>query len=875
MNADPESKLNHPLEPLEETAGPANTHPAVVTFFRYAGPALMALVFCAAFGLLYHEIKTLRVADIARSFRSLPATALLSALAFTVANYIVLIGYDLVAVRLVKKRLTLRQIATASLLSYAFSNSLGTALGGTPIRARLYSSWGFNPQEIIRLVFFIGLAFWIGLFCLSGMLFVVFPFEIPSRFNLPLSNSFPIGVVSLIIAVAYFAFCAIRSTPIHIFGINFQPPALQSSLAQALIASIDFLLAAATLYCLLPPDTSIGFFTFVSIFLLSILIALVSHVPGGLGVMELFLITMLPNPSHQLVASLVMFRVIYYLLPLGVAVLYVAYVSAKQHHKKILGGMAVGAKWAGAIGPRVITGAVFIAGVILLISGALPSAEGRLSIVRPFVPLPLIEISHFLGSFVGAMLLILARSLQRRIDAGWTVTVLLLVAGIVASLAKGFDYEEAIVLLLLIFVLILCRKQFYRRGKLLEPSFDLKWIVAILLVFGLTVWLVVFAHKHVEYRHELWWRFAYNEDAPRSIRALVGASVPLALVSLVYLLRPHARPPAAPTNQELAEVAVIVANSETTISNLALLGDKLFSFSQDRKAFVMFGCEGRSWVAMGDPVGPEESADDAAWRFREMCDANGMFTVFYQVDSTSLGRYIEMGLSMIKLGEEARVPLKNFSLDGSSRKDLRRTCKKSADNDLHFKIVHQSEVPSMLPQFKAISEAWLADKQTGEKGFSLGFFEEKYLAYYDMAIVTLGERPIAFANVLRSANKRELSIDLMRYLPDAPYGVMEFLFVQLMLLGRDEGYEYFNLGMAPLSGVDSHRLGPIWNRVSSLIFRHGEHFYNFQGLRNYKEKFDPEWSAKYLASPGGFALPQILANVSTLISGGLVKLLRR
>ena len=129
-------------------------------------------------------------------------------------------------------------------------------------------------------------------------------------------------------------------------------------------------------------------------------------------------------------------------------------------------------------------------------------------------------------------------------------------------------------------------------------------------------------------------------------------------------------------------------------------------------------------------------------------------------------------------------------------------------------------------------------------------------------------RIIAFANVLFGAEKEELSLDLMRFIPDTPNSVMEYLFINLMLWGKKEGFQWFNLGMAPFSGMENHAFSPLWNRLASLIYSHGEHFYNFQGLRQYKEKFDPEWVPKYLASPGGLALPLILKNLSTLISGG-------
>jgi phosphatidylglycerol lysyltransferase len=104
---------------------------------------------------------------------------------------------------------------------------------------------------------------------------------------------------------------------------------------------------------------------------------------------------------------------------------------------------------------------------------------------------------------------------------------------------------------------------------------------------------------------------------------------------------------------------------------------------------------------------------------------------------------------------------------------------------------------------------------------------------------------------------------------------MEFLFVRLMLWARSEGYALFDLGMAPLSGFEPRALAPAWHRLGGLVYRHGEHFYHFRGLRQYKEKFDPIWEPRYLATPGGLAIPRIVANVASLISGGLTGVVRK
>ena len=118
-------------------------------------------------------------------------------------------------------------------------------------------------------------------------------------------------------------------------------------------------------------------------------------------------------------------------------------------------------------------------------------------------------------------------------------------------------------------------------------------------------------------------------------------------------------------------------------------------------------------------------------------------------------------------------------------------------------------------------------------------------------------------------------MDLMRFGGDAPRSVMDYLFVELMLWGKAQGFKWFNLGMAPLSGLERHTLAPIWHRIGSFIFRHGEHFYNFEGLKNYKAKFNPVWAPKYLMSPGGFELPRILADVSILIAGSVKELISK
>ncbi len=190
-----------------------------------------------------------------------------------------------------------------------------------------------------------------------------------------------------------------------------------------------------------------------------------------------------------------------------------------------------------------------------------------------------------------------------------------------------------------------------------------------------------------------------------------------------------------------------------------------------------------------------------------------------------------------------------------------------------YRIVRSEDVPRMMDQFQAVSDAWLKEKAGGEKGFSLGFFKPDYLARFPIAVIEQRGEVVAFASLWPGPQQIELSVDLMRYRHDAPQEVMEGLLVHFLSWGKGEGYRWFSLGMAPLSGFERSPVALLWTRLGSFLYEHGEAFYHFQGLRAYKEKFHPQWEPRYLVYPGGFRLPRILADVSALIAGGYRKVL--
>ncbi len=844
--------------------------------WAWIGPLFMCCILVASLWLLHRELSEISSSDLLASLTALPPIRLGLAVLLTCLSYVILFAYDVLGLWYIRHPMAWHRVALAAFLGHAVGNNFGTLLGGSTIRLRLYTSWGLSALDIFKLMLLLSFTFWIGLFAISGILFLVDPLPIPSRLHLPIQTSAPLGYLFLSIALAYLLMCGLRRKPIRYKGWELEPPALWLSAAQYAVAAVDLCVSASVLYVLMPNGLEIGFVHFLSIYLLGLTIGILSNVPGGLGVTELVIVVLLgPTEPHEAFSALLLFRAIYYLIPLVIGLVILSINEILPHRNHASGLIKRAGHWVRWLAPRYLSITIFLSGIILLISGATPADAGRLRLIRDLLPLPVVEISHLLGSAAGILLLILARALQRRIETAYYCVVGLLVGGILFSLLKGLDYEEACLLGLMLLLFAPTRTHYYRKGSLFVDRWNPGWFIAIGAVLLSIVWLVAFSFRHVEYDQQMWWQFAFNADAPRSLRATAVVTLLILAFASARLLM--ARPPAPhpPTLAELQAAEAIIASSPKTIANLALLGDKFLMLNTAKTAFLMFGVEGRSWISMGDPIGPDAECRELAWQFRERCDEGGCWPVFYQVDADNVPLYAEMGLALLKLGEEARVPLVNFNLNGGDRKGLRKTHRQLSEAECIFEVVDAQLNDGLMQELKGVSDQWLGEKNSAEKGFSIGRFQTDYLRRFPIALIRQRGRLIAFANIWRGADKSELSVDLMRHTPDAPNGTMELLFIHLMLWGKEQGFAWFNLGMAPLSGVENRRIGPLWNQFATLAFDHGEHFYNFRGLRQYKEKFNPQWHPKYLATPGGYKIPIVLANVATVISGGLTRLVTK
>ena len=847
---------------------------------RWVAPAFSVLVFGLVAAILHRALGAYHLRDVVLALKAIPGSAVLAACGLTAGSYFMLTLYDWIAVKYVQKPVSYPRTALTSFIAYAFGHNLSlAAFTGAAVRYRLYSSQGFTTVDVATVVSVCALSTAVGVSVLAGVALLL---AAPGTGVLHLGHGWSklVGAVLVGWVLAYVIWAARARRPAAIGAWALRPPGAVLALSQVLVAVVDLTFSAGVLYVLLPASANMSFPTFAGLYAVAIVAGILSQVPGGLGVIEALVSLALPEvPAPQLLGALLVYRGIYYLGPLVLAALAFAghelYRQQSRLHRA--GGFAdaVIAPVLRPVAPQLIGVLVFLAGAVLLVSGAIPALDERLGRLLEIVPLPLLELSHLAGSVIGVGLLILARGLFRRLAAAYHVTFWLLVAGIVASLLKGLDFEEASYLGLVLLVTWLGRRAFHRPSTIISQRFTPGWIVSVGIIVALSLWIGILAHRHVPYSSDLWWTVALKGDAPRMLRASLAVVVSLAAFVAINLLKPARPQPHDPAALDLERARLAIRQSSSSLANAALAGDKRLLFPESGDAFVMYQVSGRSWVALGDPVAPAAREEELVWAFRELVDLRGGRTVFYQVSGRSLPLYIDLGLTLIKLGEEARVPLADFQLEGSARADLRQSRKRAQRDGASFQVIPAAGVPALLPRLREISDAWLDDKATAEKGFSLGAFSEHYVAEFPVAIVRSEGEIVAFANLWGTENLEELSIDLMRFSPDAPRSAMDYLFIELMLWGRAQGYRWFNLGMAPLAGLENRALAPLWHRLGSFLFRHGESFYNFEGLRRYKAKFDPVWEPRYLASPGGLQLPRVLLDVSTLISGGLKELIAK
>lgn len=627
-----------------------------------------------------------------------------------------------------------------------------------------------------------------------------------------------------------------------------------------------------------------------SIYAISAIAGIISLVPGGIGGFDMTALMGFQRfgyGTNHAAAVLIAFRMFYYLIPWFIGLIIAAFEFSNSRNaegskaadedeevEKTFTGWQKIWNWPGRAGFIGELGAwslgklVLMSGLVLLISAATPGLWRRLHVAEEILSIPLMKLSLELSVIIGLMLVVLSRGISLRIKRAYRWTLILLVAGALFTFVKAFDFEEAIFLLIVAVLLWLSRDRFYRVGVPFSREQIAKWGLGTFLIFWIYDLIASRTHpgfiRHLPPNANLRWFFTPQEQR---VTIMLGLAVAWLLFSMLWMLRPVRMDRYGASREQRRKLQVFLEDHRgNLLTHMLFAGDKSFYWAADDQVLIPFAKVRNKLAVLGDPIGKPELVSGAIQDFQRYADQYALKVVFYQVSPEYLPVYHENGYRFFKLGEEAIVPLDTFTLSGKRNTNL-RTVKNRFDREgFRFQVLTPPFDSAIIDNLRKISNAWLRGRH--EKGYSLGWFQESYLQLAPIAILKNGDGAIiAFASLAPGYDDgATLSIDLMRHLPDTPNGTMDMLFLSLLEWARDQGCSRFNLGMAPLSSVGQRQGAMKEEKLARLVFQYGGHWYGFEGLRKYKQKFSPEWEPRYLAYPRGVYLPALLLEFVRLIS---------
>jgi phosphatidylglycerol lysyltransferase len=639
------------------------------------------------------------------------------------------------------------------------------------------------------------------------------------------------------------------------------------------------LLDILTLYCLF-----IAFFQpikagpLIAGYAMGILFWIVSITPQGIGVVEgvmTLVYTSLGIPPNIAATVSLAFRGLTFWLPLLIGFVLLRKVKSFRAEERSLAE-----NW----NVRIVAILTALMGIINVLSAITPSLMSRLQTLEEVSPLSVRHGGHLTAALSGFALLLLSVGLWRRKRTAWWTTLAVLAISIVSHLVKGLDYEEALLAGALAAWLIALRHHFHARSDRPSVRQGFQVLVAawiFTLFYGTLGFYLLDRHYKVNYgfgaalrQTVVMFTQFYDpglEPVTRFGRYFAGSIYVIGAITtgyaLLMLLRPVlVRQPATPAQRKEAE-KIVTAFGCSSLARMTLFDDKAYYFSQGG-SLVAYAARHRVGLALGDPIGPPEDAQAVIQGFIQHCEGNDWMPAFYQVLPDYLPLYRLAGLDILCVGQEGIVDLASFSLEGKSNKTLRNAVNRLPRTGHSFKVIEPPISDDLLAELRQVSDEWLTMMHGSEKRFSLGWFDDDYIRGGPVAAVYTAEsRLVAFCNIVPQYQASELSIDLMRHRREIEPGTMDYIFISLFEWARLRGYATFNLGLSALFGVGEDSAAPLPEKTLHYIYEHINQFYNYKGLHEFKEKYHPHWSPRYIAYPGVSSLPAVGLAVADADSG--------
>lgn len=717
---------------------------------------------------------------------------------------------------------------------------LGGLTGGT-IRTKAYIAHGVDSKSALRITLSVWIANLLGLF----VLLIV---SSPAAFIYERAYAIIPLVASIIALLVYLFGYKIKigkfdlgKTPLGYMPMRGKVWMLLASLADWLGAAIFFLICVEIFI----PGAPI--WNVIFIYSTATIVGLISFVPSGLGTFDVTALTLFAHTGgdiNKLLIAIVFYRLIYYVLPWALASLQLMFETVDRHYNFEVYSRG------GQIICTILAAGLIFSGVILILSTLTPEILDRVHELRSWIPKDIMKASRFTTLLIGILLIFLSRGILLRVRRAYLVTVGLLGVGIVTLLLKGLDYEEATILLIFGVLLLLANRYFVA-----EPMY-LGWrsiIWTVLVLVGVPC-LVFWIRRNTDLLNAP----STIPDSAHLISHL--AVVTFVLVAIVMVAMFTASPEinfVEPSAQDVRDFDKLIEEfGGNEYSHLFYLYDKAVFFNESRTVAFLYYPVRNHMLVLGDPVGNRADYSTALDELLSYCATKRYNVAFYQASGTMLEEYWDRGLAVVKIGEDATVELASVPFVGNKGRKFRRMLNRMKEKGTTFEMWMPPYTQTQIDELRDASRAWLGKRQ--EMGYSLGFFNPEYIGRTPVAVVRSENRIEGFATV-QPVDGKTISVDLMRFRPDAPGGTMDGVFIHLFKWAMECGFTHFYLGMAPMANDGAKVRWRHSDKVVRYIFWLGRSLYNFAGLREYKDKFGPVWHSRYLVYTSQRQLPGIIS----------------
>lgn len=787
---------------------------------------------------------------------------LLLIIGITFSAVLPMLLYDVILVRILGAKVPKKELFEQSFIANSFSNLIGFGgLIGAALRTYFFHKLEQDKRRLLSVIATVSLFYLAGISLLSwaaALWFRKFPLFVDTKWLY-----FAVLGVALYLPVFLM---------IHRMNAKKGKQSLITVKEGTKLIGVSFVEWIAVFFAIYLLTRILGISIRIEdlfpVYIAAVCAGIISMIPGGLGSFDLVFIWGMQEfhmAEEKVLVLLLLYRVGYYLLPFIVSLIFFVKLYWERWNQS----------WNNlpnaileVFSHVILTMLVFLSGLILLLSASVPGIMSRLKIAQELLSFPIINVSHQLSVAAGFLLLGLSRGIEYRVKRTYELTMAALILAALFSIFKGIDYEEAIFLIIVAILLRVSKGQFYRESYVLtwgRTIFDIALIVIITSMYIIIGYLNLPDAKLALPAKLLPYVIIDYHDLFMS--AGIGLFIAVSILAIGYLnsLSKKWKFESSLT-QEQEIVQHLHKYQGKVLSHLIFLHDKYIFWNKKRNVMISFQKYADKLVILGDPIGELNDLSSAIEEFQEIADLYGFSLVFYQVSEEMLPYLYNHGFAFFKLGEEAFVKLREFSLAGSKMKGLRAIKNKFTRENYRYELVNPPHSSELLKELREVSNDWLQGSK--EKGYSLGFFDEAYLNKAPIALVKdCNSRIIGFMSMMYVYDDNQtISVDLMRFRPDVESGSVDFLFLSLMDWAKEQGYRRFNMGMAPLANVGLSRFSFLSEKIAAQIFLHGHFFYHFQGLRKFKEKYTNIWEPKYLAYRKKSSLPFIMAQITLLIS---------